>query len=600
MVYTKNNVQFYKVFLTVEEMTSQSQIIPLGYTSLKLRKDSGAHYTPSILSDFVASQITSKVDLTQLTTLRILDPALGDGELIISLLRELQNISEDKKIEVYGFDTDNYALQTASARIRDEFPNTQIFFFNDDFLEFAVRCGRDDLFSERIEKFDIVIANPPYVRTQVLGAKNAQRIAHIFKLSGRIDLYHAFLLGISMILKPGGLAGVITSNRFMTTKSGGCVRKAIIKEFNILHVWDLGDTQLFEAAVLPSILLLRRKNGNGISTSPGFTSIYSTTARFFDHEATNVLASLEFPGIIKTESGQYFEIKVGLLDHGQSNDGVWRVSTVNSDKKLSTVKRNTYCTFKDVGKIRVGIKTTADKVFIRSDWSTLQKDEQPELLFPLITHHVARRYRMKESSKPLYVLYPHISINGKRTAVDLKNFPHSLNYLEKNRNTLEARDYLIASGRKWFEIWVPQDPNAWSKPKLIFRDISEKPTFWIDLNGWIVNGDCYWLVSDKPDHDELLWLALAIGNSSFIEWFYDHSFNNKLYSGRRRFMTQYVENFPLPRPDTNIGEEIIRLAKAAYEKPFSEELETIEDELNKLIWQAFGLSIEEVSWQRNL
>lgn len=575
-------------------MSSQTQINPLGYASIELRKDSGAHYTPAILSDFVASQITAQIDLTHSTTFRILDPALGDGELIISLLRAIRNIWKGNNIEVYGFDTDNNALKIAFDRIREEFPDIPVFFSNEDFLEYAIRCGRNDLFSPTIEKFDVVIANPPYVRTQVLGAKDAQRIANIFNLSGRIDLYHAFLLGISMVLKPGGLTGVITSNRFMTTKSGGCVRNAIINEFKILYVWDLGDTQLFEAAVLPSVLLLKRKNGSDTYSIPGFTSIYSTTARVEDRVVANVLDAINFPGIIKTESGQFFEIKVGLLDHGQSNDGVWHISTENSTNKLAIVKANTYCTFGDIGKIRVGIKTTADKVFIRSDWSTLPKDEQPELLFPLITHHVARRYRMEESSTPLFVLYPHIFINGKRTTVDLKDFPNTSNYLEKNRITLEARDYVISSGRKWFEIWVPQDPSAWSKPKLIFRDISEKPTFWLDLNGGIVNGDCYWLVSNKPDHDELLWLALAIGNSSFIEWFYDHSFNNKLYSGRRRFMTQYVEKFPLPQPNTELGKEIIRLAKIAYDKVLSNELATIEKDLDLLIWKAFGLSDEEI------
>ncbi|HPH95535.1 MAG TPA: N-6 DNA methylase [Anaerolineaceae bacterium] len=576
-------------------MSSQAQINPLGYASIELRKDSGAHYTPSILSDFVASHIAAQIDLSYSTTIKILDPAVGDGELIISLLKEVRNIWKGKNIEVHGFDTDQNALRIASKRMQEEFPDTPVFFSNEDFLDYAIQCGRNDLFSQKIEKFDIVIANPPYVRTQILGAKNAQRIANIFNLSGRIDLYHAFLLGISMVLKPGGLAGVITSNRFMTTKSGGCVRSAIINEFTIIHVWDLGDTQFFEAAVLPSVLLLKRKNGNETYRVPGFTSIYSTTTRVEDCVVANVLDAVNCPGIIKTESGQFFEIKVGLLDHGQSNDGVWRVSTVNSDNNLSMVRANTYCTFGDIGKIRVGIKTTADKVFIRSDWSTLPKDEQPELLFPLITHHVARRYRMDESSTPLFVLYPHIFINGKRTTVDLKDYPNTSNYLEKNRVTLEARDYVISSGRKWFEIWVPQDPNAWSKPKLIFRDISEEPTFWIDLNGGIVNGDCYWLVSDTPDHDELLWLALAIGNSSFIEWFYDQSFNNKLYSGRRRFMTQYVEKFPLPQPDTELGKEIIRLAKTAYSKALSKELGIIEKELDILIWKSFGLSNEEVS-----
>ena len=97
---------------------------------------------------------------------------------------------------------------------------------------------------------------------------------------------------------------------------------------------------------------------------------------------------------------------------------------------------------------------------------------------------------------------------------------------------------VLDAGREWFEIWVPQDPDRWVAPKLVFRDISEKPTFWIDTTGGIVNGDCYWLAAEKAEDTDLLWLACAVANSAFIEEFYDHRFNNKLYSGRRRFITQ--------------------------------------------------------------
>ena len=68
----------------------------------------------------------------------------------------------------------------------------------------------------------------------------------------------------------------------------------------------------------------------------------------------------------------------------------------------------------------------------------------------------------------------------------------------------------------------------------------------MDLDGTIVNGDCYWLAATDDKTTVLLWLALAVGNSSFIEAFYDRRFNNKLYAGRRRFITQYVEHFPIP------------------------------------------------------
>ena len=61
-------------------------------------------------------------------------------------------------------------------------------------------------------------------------------------------------------------------------------------------------------------------------------------------------------------------------------------------------------------------------------------------------------------------------------------------------------------------------------------------------------------------------------------------------------MTQYVEKFALPIPDTETGREIIALAKLAYEKASSDELAAIGEKLDKLIWKGFGLSIEEAAW----
>lgn len=44
-------------------------------------------------------------------------------------------------------------------------------------------------------------------------------------------------------------------------------------------------------------------------------------------------------------------------------------------------------------------------------------------------------------------------------------------------------------------IWVPQDPRAWARPKLVFRDIAAEPAFWLELDPAVVNGDCYWLAA---------------------------------------------------------------------------------------------------------
>ncbi len=559
---------------------------PLGYSSLQDRKSTGAHYTPKILADFVAREITKvwtrKPDVDGI---RVLDPAVGDGELLLSILEELSRLGY-YRIEALGFDTDPNSIELASTRIKEAFPQISLCMMCEDFLDFALMYGSGDLFSTVFEPCDLVIANPPYVRTQVMGAEKAQRLAYRFGLSGRVDLYYAFVFGIARLLRPGGIVGIIVSNRFMTTKSGACVRQGILEEFNVLHVWDLGDTRLFEASVLPAVLLARRKNGGPHLTKPQFTSIYSTENTSSQH-CSGIIEALGESGIVGTGDGQHYLVQHGRLEYGESLDGVWRIATEISDQWLKMVKAHTFCTFGDIGSIRVGVKTTADKVFIRSDWDDWPKEERPELLRPLITHHVARRFKAFEPERQ--ILYTHQVEKGNRTVVDLDAFPRAARYLNSHRSTLERREYVLKAGRQWFEIWVPQNPDAWAQVKIVFRDITEKPTFWMDLSGSIVNGDCYWLACKEPQQIDLLWLALAVGNSSFVEMFYDHCFNNRLYAGRRRFMTQYVETFPLPNPETELSRQIVKMTKEIYDLIPSSSARDLERELDQLVWRAFGL-----------
>ena len=114
------------------------------------------------------------------------------------------------------------------------------------------------------------------------------------------------------------------------------------------------------------------------------------------------------------------------------------------------------------------------------------------------------------------------------------------------------------------------------------------------MDGSIVNGECYWLQCENKDEQDLLWLALAVANSTFIESFYDHRFNNKLYAGRRRYITQYVELFPLPNPTCDEAMMIITLAKMIHAKTPSTEADELAANLDARIWRVFGLNTEKV------
>ena len=556
-------------------------------------KRTGAHYTPFNLSEFVAKKIYKAWNKPPKNSLvKVLDPAVGDGNLLISLVSTLVD-NGYISIETTAYDTDEIALKNAKNKFKKHFQKIKSKWLQKDFLEKVTEnniYSDDLLFSSKIKNnYDLIIANPPYVRTQQLGRKKSKELSQYFNLNGRVDIYFAFLISMDKVLNDNGVVGIIVSNRFMTTRSGESVRKRLIEKYQIHNIYDFGDTKIFKAAVLPAVLVYKKRISK-IYIKPNFSSIYSINDIVSTDKSFNdPTKAVEHEGLISINGDKSYVVTKGFLDYGNFAGDVWRISSPEIISWLKIVAQHTFCNFKDIGKIRVGVKTTADKVFIKNNWEDFNENEIPELLFPLTTHHIADRFRPLEVIPKTRILYTHEVINGKRVPVNLDNYPKARKYLESKKEILEKRDYVLKSGRNWYEIWVPQNPNSWSSPKLVFRDISEKPIFWMDFHKTIVNGDCYWMLADKNE-EELLWLALAIGNSSFIIKFYDYKYQNKLYASRRRFITQYVENFPIPNPKSEISQKIIKLSKEIYKKKVDSETTDIELIVDKLIWRSFGLS----------
>jgi SAM-dependent methyltransferase len=483
--------------------------------------------------------------------IRVLDPACGDGGLLKAFAEAIGREGRGRLI-LTGYETDPAALEKARAALLP-LGVKEVLLHEEDFLVAGTTQPR----------CDAVISNPPYVRTQVLGARQARRLATRFGLTGRVDLYQAFSKAMAAVLRPGGVLGLLTSNRFLSVKAGASSRSLLLSDFELLAVYDLGDTKLFDAAVLPAIVVARKGPGATPGACP-FVRVYEQktggTSRY-----DTVLDALRDPAparTVTTRAGAY-RVERGTLA-ARKPEEAWTLSTGELEAWLGKVRRKQAASFGGLAKVRVGIKTTADEVFIRDDWDDLSLATRPEeeLLWPLLTHHTAARWRAVPSDKPRRVLYPHADERGRCVPIDLDRFPRAAAYLEAHRRRLASRRYVVESGRRWYEVWVPHRPADWSRPKIVFPDIAEAPRFFLGAGGAIVNGDCYWITLKDGVGSGWLALMLAVANSSFITSYYDARFHNKLYSGRRRFMTQYVNEFPLPDPESPCAREIVRIVSA--------------------------------------
>jgi len=547
----------------------------------RIRKSHGVHYTPPSLARFVARRALPMLSKRRSSV--VLDPACGDGELLLAVASEAAGAGLPAP-HLAGIDRDSAAVIAAENRLDDALA-ASVSLQCRDFID-----GETWQQSLPAREVDLIISNPPYVRTQVLGATRAQALARRFDLTGRVDLYHAFVAEMTASLGDGGVLALLCSNRFLSTKGGQSLRALLEQRYEIAELWDLGDSKLFEAAVLPAVLVARQAKsrkgdiGKYVRVYEG-QSDASTTA-----ETASLLQALEdeMEGAVKVGT-RCFAIERGELAKPKSGQP-WQLRSPSNSRWLDTVEEHSAGRFGDLGAIRVGIKTTADSVFIRTSWDDLPHRLRPEdsLLHPLLTHHVASRWRVGEAPART-VLYTHEVSEGKRRAISLDAYPRAAAYLEQHRERLEGRAYVRKAGRAWYEVWVPQQPDAWAAPKLVWPDISEEPRFFLDDSGAIVNGDCYWLsCADVPPRD--IALAIAVANSSFAVRYYDLCCGNRLYAGRRRFITQYVEGLPLPQVSSEAARDIANLVEQLWAQDGDVDARSAtESVLDAAIYELFGL-----------
>ncbi len=573
------------------------------------KKKTGAHFTPRDLACYVAKNIIKELNFDYKKTVNVLDPSCGDGELLVAFISEVPK-KYINQLVIYGIESDLRSIEKAKKRIK-VFSIRNYNFYNTDFLNILSPVNRQLSLSEanlkksidKFDKIDVIIANPPYVRTQILGSKRSQELAKKFSLTGRVDLYHAFLVAMTNILSKHGIIGVITSNRFISTKGGTSVRKFLYNNYEIIKLVDLGDTKLFTAAVLPAVFFGRKKNEidfkiKSAKQLPMFFRIYENLNNKIKNnniqKVNNIYEILENgkEGIFQTEQ-KIYNTTTGILTITKNSEEPWKLVTSVEKKWIETIERNSKLLLSNIARVRVGIKTTADSVFIRSDWDTLPNDIKPEkeVLKPLLSGFDANRWLPKlKYINRRYVLYTHEYINGKRTVIDLKKYPRANAYLETYRERLEGRQYVIQANRQWYEIWVPQDPRSWLQPKIVFPDISPEPKFFYANNNSVVDGNCYWITINSNMDKDILFLILGIVNSELMTQYHDLCFNNKLYSGRRRYFTQFVGKYPIPDIETKECRLIVSLVKEIL---FSKKrnYSHTENKLKELVCKAYGIKI---------
>ena len=212
------------------------------------KKSKGVVYTPWEIRDYISAEIITMREIP-----KVIDPACGCGAFLISAAKTIHSrytisYSEIFSRYIWGCDIDSHSLD--KCKVLFEILSLSA-------GEKAIGINYNLIAGNSLEvfasqkykgKFDVVLGNPPYVRSKNIDLETKSSLTNWCKVvSGNVDLYIPFFqIGIELLNDHGKL-GYITPNTFLQSVNGRALRNYIRDQKIYLKIINFKDTQQFES-----------------------------------------------------------------------------------------------------------------------------------------------------------------------------------------------------------------------------------------------------------------------------------------------------------------------------------------------------------------
>lgn len=428
---------------------------------------------------------------------------------------------------------------------------------------FLYRLHFNDVF-ERKGGFDVVVANPPYVRGDTLGTQKAELAVTFSSVySGRADLYVYFYAKGFDLLKPNGAMAYITSNKYLRAKYGKGLRGFLSERLSLRCIIDFGDLPVFDATAYPCIVIgnKRKRTQSHIATI-----------------AIKEVATLDVLHSVVNEQSI-------LIDQNRLDDNIWQVTDQITGNILQKI--NSDCTLLGTiadHRVHLGIITGMNDVFIidESQYLSLlsQNDNSREIVKPLVLGKDIEKWHFVNNQKYLILTY---------RGVEIEKYPAVYTYLQQHQVKLSKRATVKAGNHPWYELQQPGIYQLFDNSKIIYPDIASDVRFVLDNEGVSLGNTVYFMPIDDL-------YILGVLNSNTVNFYYGH-LSAQIRGGYFRFFTQYVEQIPIPNVNDGIRQQIGSLAQQCLDaaKDDPARLPALEAELNQLVYQAYGLGEDDIA-----
>ena len=434
--------------------------------------------------------------------------------------------------------------------------------------------------------FDIVLANPPYVRMERLDNEDEEAYAEAFPQvsASRADLLVYFYARSLQILRPGGWLAFITSNKYMRAGYGEGLREHLPASLRIQRVIDFGDLPLFEAngkaiAAYPAVLVGNRSHdsaGHVLAVAdlagPVRKTIADVDLKVNPESVRGVLEDLD--GLLaRSETGEFPQVML--------KKGGW---VLEDPALISLFERlmNQGTPLGDFVKGRVyrGIVTGLNEAFVidqeKRDELVEEDPRSIELIKPWLRGRDIKRW--KAASPGLYIIFAN-------RGIDIDHYPAIESHLRWFRSDLEKR--ATAHLHPWYELQQPQEGiyHEFARPKMVWPDIAPEARFAYDTAGSYMDATCFFVPTDSR------WI-LTVMNSGLVEFFLCQA-TSTLRGGFLRPKRQYMVPLPIVTPDAEVQGKLESLADEILYIESPNLVSGIEREIDTVVFDVYGLSASE-------
>ena len=256
-----------------------------------------------------------------------IEPAIGTG-VFYSAYRE---VFKDSNSRVLGFEIDTHYFNPTKD------------FWSDTVLE--MRCA-DFLAQQPDSLFDMLVANPPYVRHHHINNETKTRLQREIQrttglnISGLAGLYCYFMMLSTPWLNEGGLSCWLVPSEFMDVNYGEAVKNYLLKNVQLLriHRFNADDLQFADALVSSCIVVFRNckpKATNSIEFSLGGS--INVPEKIWHINYSNLIASNKWTSLftddLRTDEpqailGDFFNVKRGIAT-GDNDFFIINQETIN-------------------------------------------------------------------------------------------------------------------------------------------------------------------------------------------------------------------------------------------------------------------------------